>query len=173
MCEAIVARLNALKDPATGEPWADKIFRREQIYQGPRVSDAPDVAFLPRDMRYLALGNADFTSNKFIVDAFGISGCHRMHGVLIATGGGLRSATRASAARIVDVTPTLLYLTGQPLPGDMDGQVLTEMISAEFLSANPITVASQTDAEQTSEVNFLPEENEEVIERLKGLGYIG
>ncbi|HSO75430.1 MAG TPA: alkaline phosphatase family protein [Blastocatellia bacterium] len=173
VCEAIVARLNALKDPATGEPWADKIFRREQIYQGPRVSDAPDVAFLPRDMRYLALGNADFTSNKFMVDAFGISGCHRMHGVLIATGGGLRSATRASAARIVDVTPTLLYLTGQPLPGDMDGQVLTEMISAEFLSANPITVASQTDAEQTSEVNFLPEENEEVIERLKGLGYIG
>lgn len=173
VCETIVARLNALKDPATGEPWADKVFRREEIYQGPRVSDAPDIAFLPRDMRYLALGNADFTSNKFMVDAFGISGCHRMHGVLIANGGGVKSATRASAARIVDVTPTLLYLTGQPVPGDMDGQVLTEMILAEYLSKNPITVASQTDTEQTSEVNFLPEENEEIIERLKRLGYIG
>lgn len=173
VCEAIVARLNALKDPATGEPWADKVFRREQVYQGPRVSDAPDIAFLPRDMRYLALGNADFTSNKFMVDAFGISGCHRMHGVLIATGGAINPGTRASAARIVDVTPTLLYLTGQPLPGDMDGEVLTSMISAEFLSANPMTRTSHTTPDQPDEVKFLPEENEEIIERLKSLGYIG
>ena len=86
VCEAIVARLKALNDPATGEPWADKVFRREQVYHGPQVSDAPDIAFLPRDMRYLALGNADFTSNKFMVDAFGISGCHAAR-VLIATGG--------------------------------------------------------------------------------------
>jgi predicted AlkP superfamily phosphohydrolase/phosphomutase len=173
VCESIVARLNALKDPATGEPWADKVFRREQIYQGPRVSDAPDIAFLPRDMRYLALGNADFTSNKFMVDAFGISGCHRMHGVLIANGGGIKSATRASGAHIADVAPTLLYLIGQPLPGDMDGRVLTDMISPEFLSANPITVSSRTDTGPVDEVTFLPEENEEIIERLKGLGYMG
>ncbi|MFY9609542.1 MAG: alkaline phosphatase family protein [Blastocatellia bacterium] len=173
VCEAIVARLNGLKDPATGERWADKVFRREQIYHGPRVSDAPDVAFLPRDMRYLALGNADFTSNKFMVDAFGISGCHRMHGVLIANGGAVKSATRASTARIVDVTPTLLYLTGQPLPADMDGQVLTDMISNEYLSANPITLTSETNADPNIEVKFLPEENEEIIERLKRLGYIG
>ena len=173
VCETIVARLKALKDPATGEPWADQVFRREQIYQGPRVADAPDVAFLPHDMRYLPLGNADFTSNKFMVDAFGISGCHRMHGVLIANGGAVKPATRAAAARIVDVTPTLLYLMGQPLPGDMDGQVLTEMISAEHLDANPIRLTSEQNADQTIEVEFLPEENEEIIERLKSLGYIG
>ena len=173
VCEAIVARLKALKDPATGEPWADQVFRREQIYQGPRVSDAPDVAFLPRDMRYLPLGNADFTSNKFMVDAFGISGCHRMHGVLITTGGAVEPGLRATGARIVDVTPTLLYLTGQPLPGDMDGQVLTEMISAEYLDATPIKLTSELGAEKAGEVEFLPEENEEIIERLKSLGYMG
>ena len=174
VCEAIVARLRVLQDPATGEAWADKVFRREQVYQGPRVSDAPDIAFLPRDMRYLALGNADFTSNKFMVDAFGISGCHRMHGVLIASGGGaVRPATRAGVARIVDVTPTLLYLTGQPLPDDLDGQVLTEMILSEHLDANPVRLSSQPTADKTNEVQFLPEENEEIIERLKSLGYMG
>jgi predicted AlkP superfamily phosphohydrolase/phosphomutase len=172
-CETIVARLKALKDPATGEPWADQVFRREQIYQGPRVADAPDIAFLPRDMRYLPLGNADFTSNKFMVDAFGISGCHRMHGVLIANGGAVKPETRAAVARIVDVTPTLLYLMGQPLPGDMDGQVLTEMISTEHLDANPIRLTSEPSVDQTTQVEFLPEENEEIIERLKSLGYIG
>ncbi|MEK6301428.1 MAG: alkaline phosphatase family protein [Acidobacteriota bacterium] len=173
VCEAIVARLKALEDPATGEAWADKVFRREQVYHGPRVSDAPDIAFLPRDMRYLALGNADFTSNQFMVDAFGISGCHRMNGVLIASGGGaVKPATQAKAARIEDVTPTLLYLMGRPLPDDLDGQVLTEMISSEYLNANP-RLTSQTNTEQSSEVQFLPEENEEIIERLKSLGYMG
>ena len=71
------------------------------------------------------------------------------------------------------MTTTLLYLTGQPLPGDMDGQVLTEMISAQYLDANPIRLTSQTSTDETSEVQFLPEENEEIIERLKSLGYIG
>ena len=174
VCEAIVERLKALEDPVTGEPWADKVFRREQVYHGPRVSDAPDIAFLPRDMRYLALGNADFTSNKFMVDAFGISGCHRMNGVLIANGAdGVKPATRANAARIIDVTPTLLYLMGRPLPDDLDGRVLTEMISSEYLNANPVRLTSQTSADQTSAVQFLPEENEEIIERLKSLGYMG
>src|SRR5262249_2286617 len=53
VCEDIVARLKAMKDPESGEPWIDRVFRREQIYEGPRVGDAPDIAFLPRDMRYL------------------------------------------------------------------------------------------------------------------------
>ena len=173
VCESIVTSLKLLKDPATGELWADKVFRREQVYHGPRVSDAPDIAFLPRDMRYLALGNADFTSNKFMVDAFGISGCHRMNGVLIVSGGNaVKRATKANAARIEDVTPTLLYLIGRPLPDDLDGEVLAGMIEPEYLSANPPLV-SHTRTEQSSEVQFLPEENEEIIERLKSLGYMG
>ena len=76
-------------------PWVGQVFRREDIYSGPLVADAPDIAFLPADMRYLPLGNADFTSNKFMVDAFGISGCHRMNGVMIANGARDRGRTQA------------------------------------------------------------------------------
>src|ERR1044071_4329190 len=39
----IVERLKALKDPLTGEAWAEHVFLREQVYEGPRVADAPDV----------------------------------------------------------------------------------------------------------------------------------
>lgn len=173
VCEKIVERLKALKDPLTGEEWAGEVFRREEVYSGPRVADAPDVAFLPRDMRYLPLGNADFTSNKFIVDAFGISGCHRMHGVMIAHGDAIKPASNLSAARIVDVAPTMLYLAGRSLPDDMDGRVLSEMISEEYLASNPIRFSSETKGERAGEVEFSAEENEEIIESLKNLGYIG
>lgn len=171
---AIIGRLRALNDPLTGEGWVGQVFRREDIYNGPLVGDAPDIAFLPVDMRHLPLGNADFTSNKFMVDAFGISGCHRMNGVMIARGDAIRPGFSFDAASIYDIAPTLLYLMDQDVPDDMDGRVLFEAISDEYLTANPVRLSAQGASErQSSEMKFSPEENAEVIERLKQLGYIG
>src|ERR1044072_4293809 len=170
VCERIVERLKALKDPLTGEQWAGQVFRREQVYEGPRVADAPDVAFLPRDMRYLPLGNADFTSNKFMVDAFGISGCHRMEGVMIGNGAAVKPHSRLKVASIYDVTPTMLYLLGEALPEDMDGRVLNEIISEEYLNSHPVRFTAQSNEGQTGEIEYSAEENEDVIERLKSLG---
>jgi len=171
--EAIIERLRALKDPLTTESWVGQVFRREDIYSGPLVGDAPDIAFLPADMRYLPLGNADFTSNKFMVDAFGISGCHRMNGVMIANGSAITPGCSLDAARIYDMAPTLLHLSDQSVPDDMDGRVLTEIISADYSSAHSIRFAAQGDTEHTNGVVYSDEENSDVIERLKSLGYVG
>lgn len=173
VCGRIIERLKALKDPLTGEAWAGQVFRREEVYEGPQVADAPDVAFLPRDMRYLPLGNADFTSNRFMVDAFGISGCHRMHGVLIANGGAVKPASRAAFARIVDVAPTMLYLAGESVPGDMDGKVLAEIVADDYMRLNPVRFSDEAGGGQSGQVEYSAEENAEIIESLKNLGYIG
>jgi predicted AlkP superfamily phosphohydrolase/phosphomutase len=171
--DAIVGRLRALKDTQTGEQWVGQVFRREDLYNGPMVQDAPDIAFLPADMRHLPLGNADFTSNKFMVDAFGISGCHRMNGVMIASGQAIKPGSRLALASIYDMAPTLLYLLDQDVPDDMDGRVLSEAISEEHLHANPIRLNAPNQREEPGELEFSPEENVEMIERLKQLGYIG
>jgi predicted AlkP superfamily phosphohydrolase/phosphomutase len=171
--DAIVGRLRALKDTQTGEQWVGQVFRREDLYNGPMVQDAPDIAFLPADMRHLPLGNADFTSNKFMVDAFGISGCHRMNGVMIASGQAIKPGTRLALASIYDMAPTLLYLLDQDVPDDMDGRVLSEAISEEHLHAKPIRLNAPNQREEPGELEFSPEENVEMIERLKQLGYIG
>jgi len=169
----IIERLRALTDKSTGAAWVGKVFRREEIYSGPLVDQAPDIAFLPADMRYLPLGNADFTSNKFMVDAFGISGCHRMDGVMIARGNGIERGLKLEAARIYDMMPTLMYLSGEGVPEDVDGRVLTEMISAEYLAAHPVRFAAKTDDEPADEIELSEAENSDVIERLKSLGYVG
>lgn len=171
--DAIVSRLHSLKDTQTGEPWVGQVFRREDLYSGPMVQDAPDIAFLPTDMRHLPLGNADFTSNKFMVDAFGISGCHRMNGVMIANGHAIKPGFNLERASIYDMAPTLLYLLDQSVPEDMDGRVLSEAILESHLHANPIRLSAPNEREQPGELEFSPEENVEMIERLKQLGYIG
>jgi predicted AlkP superfamily phosphohydrolase/phosphomutase len=173
VCNRIVERLKALRDPQTDELWAGEVFRREQVYAGPRVMDAPDIAFLPRDMRYLPLGNADFTSNQFMVDAFGISGCHRMHGVMIGKTAAVKPAMRLDAAHIYDVAPTLLYLMDEPLPTDMDGRVLTEIIDNGYLLAHPIAYSQASGPAEQDALPYSDEENAEIIESLKHLGYIG
>lgn len=173
VCEDIVARLRTIEDPITGEALIGEVFRREQIYDGPQVEDAPDISFLPRDMRYLPLGNADFTSNRFIVDAFGISGCHRMHGVLIGSGGPVSKGAWLDEARIYDVAPTLLYLLGREVSSDMDGRILSEFIDEQFLRNNPVRFTDRDGPGPDQALQFTEEENEEVIERLKSLGYIG
>jgi hypothetical protein len=108
-----------------------------------------------------------------MVDAFGISGSHRMHGVMIANGGPIKAGVDAGITRIYDVAPTLLYLLDQPVLNDMDGQVLKDIISEEHFSANPIRFAASSSEEGDEGVEFSQEENDEVIERLKNLGYIG
>jgi predicted AlkP superfamily phosphohydrolase/phosphomutase len=173
VCEKLIERLRALEDPLNGGPWVASVFRRNEIYSGPCIVDAPDIAFLPRDMRYLPLGNADFTSNRFITEAFGISGCHRMHGVLIACGGPIKHGFRASAAHIVDVAPTMLYLLEEKVPDDMDGQVISEIISDDYLKEHPIQTVSRGDAGGINKSEFSDQENAEVIERLRNLGYVG
>jgi predicted AlkP superfamily phosphohydrolase/phosphomutase len=169
--ERIITRLRALADPLSGKPWVGEVFRREDIYNGPLVEDAPDIAFLPADMRHLPLGNADFTSNRFMVDAFGISGCHRMNGVMIAHGEAIKPASTIEAG-IYDIAPTLLYLLGEGVPDDMDGRVLTDAISNDFLNANAIRLTAHGES-SPRELEFSPEENADVIDRLKQLGYIG
>lgn len=170
--DRIIERLRALVDPLTEKPWVGQVFRREDIYNGPLVEDAPDIAFLPADMRHLPLGNADFTSNRFMVDAFGISGCHRMNGVMIAYGDAIKPASTVEAG-IYDIAPTLLYLLGEAVPDDMDGRVLTDAISTEFLNANAIRLTAHGESTQPRELEFSPEENADVLDRLKQLGYIG
>jgi predicted AlkP superfamily phosphohydrolase/phosphomutase len=165
--------LNSIKDPRTGEKWIGQVFRREEIYQGPRMSDAPDISFLPGDMRYLPLGNADFTSNRFMVDAFGITGCHRMEGVLIARGGPVQEGLRLTTAKIYDVVPTLLYLMGYSVPDDMDGRVLSEIVSDEYLRFHPVKYSQHVGSEPSDEVTYSEDENAEIRESLKNLGYLG
>jgi arylsulfatase A-like enzyme len=77
------------------------------------------------------------------------------------------------SASIYDIAPTLLYLLDQNVPDDMDGRVLSEAIAEQHLSANPMRTVTASTNGRASEVEFSPEENADVLERLKQLGYVG
>ena len=171
--EQIVKKLQSMRDPDTGEPFIGELYTREDLYQGEHIADAPDVCFLPKDMRYVSLGNMDFTSNRFIVDAFGNSGTHRMHGILMVQGPNIRPGARLTEAKILDCAPTILHLMGLPVPEDMDGKVLTGLFTDDFMRQHPVQVGDAATGEDLPDLEFSDEESEEVRERLRELGYLG
>lgn len=150
----------------------EKVFRREDLYQGAHVDRAPDICFLFRS-GYKALGTLEFTSQKLIEPAFGNSGDHRMEGFIALSGSAVRNGTQLTGAQIIDLAPTVLYLLGCPIPPDMDGKVLVSALKPEYLAQNQIQHAEATSEREALEGAYTPEQSEEIKARLKGLGYWG
>ena len=134
-------KLRALVDPETGQPLIGPVWRREDLYTGPHSDDSPDLQFLPSDMANKPLGTLDLTSNKFITPVYGNSGDHRMHGMMMGRGPELRRGAEIEGARIIDYAPTILHSFGVEVPADMDGRVLEEIFTEEYMSGNPVRLS--------------------------------
>jgi Type I phosphodiesterase / nucleotide pyrophosphatase len=70
-----------------------------------------------------------------------MSGSHSSapDGFLMAVGDGIRPGVVLQGASVLDVAPTILYLSGLPVARDMEGRVLTEMLDDDFARAHPVT----------------------------------
>ena len=167
-------RLRALVDPETGQPLIGPIWRREDLYTGPHSDNSPDLQFLPCDMTNKPLGTLDLTSNKFITPVYGNSGDHRMHGVMMGRGPELRRGIEIEGARIIDYAPTILHSFGVEVPADMDGRVLEEAFTEEYMGHNPVRLSDAAAYGESEKAGAMTdEESEEIRERLRGWGYLG
>lgn len=65
-------------------------------------------------------------------------GWHGPLALMILAGGPVRAGGELKDVDYLDIAPTILYLLGYPVPGDLPGRVLTEIIGEEFLEKYPI-----------------------------------
>jgi predicted AlkP superfamily phosphohydrolase/phosphomutase len=165
--------LLSVREPETGEQMFDRVYLREELYSGPYVDEAPDIVFLPREMKNKALGTLDFTSNKFAVPVYGNSGDHRMEGILLGLGPAFRKGVRLEPLSILDVAPTVLHLLGLPVPKQMDGKVLTGALEPDYAAQNPVRHADIELLGRAEGSALSREDSEDIRKRLEGIGYIG
>ncbi|HKY06134.1 MAG TPA: alkaline phosphatase family protein [Blastocatellia bacterium] len=171
--QEVSEKLRALVDPQTRQPLIGPIWRREDLYTGPHSDESPDLQFLPSDMSNKPLGTLDLTSNKFITPVYGNSGDHRMHGIMLGRGPDLRRGARVEGARIIDYAPTIMHTFGVEVPSDMDGRVLEEIFTEEYMRRNPVRRSDAAYAETEKVGAMTDEESDEIRERLRGWGYLG
>ncbi len=183
--DAVIAALRAWRDPVTGQAVVAHAWRREEVYQGPYVSEAPDIVVefaLDHDYSYAVqgsggrpglsvrvLGRREYLGAK----GPGMNGTHRPEGVLLLAGPGIRSSIHLSRAHITDVAPTILHLLGLPVPSYMDGRVLTEALRPP--PSPPRTgegKGGRGDGERLVSTPYTPAEEAAVAARLRALGYL-
>jgi predicted AlkP superfamily phosphohydrolase/phosphomutase len=173
LLEDLKAGLLEIPNPETGHPLVEHVYEREELYHGPQARLAPDLTVVIGDWRYRTIGLHDFTTNQLISPAFGPTGDHRMEGVLIAAGPPFRPGATPEQASLLDIAPTILHLLGVPVPDDMDGRVLSEILDPALAPApvqpEPVAVAA---AEAPSASGYTEEEDAEIQQRLADLGYL-
>ncbi|HJX37973.1 MAG TPA: alkaline phosphatase family protein [Anaerolineae bacterium] len=171
--EEIAARALQITDPRTGRPVVEKAYRKEDIYSGPQVEKAPDLVLQSRNWEYMAFGHADFGASHVVEPIVGMSGHHRPDGMVILAGQGIQAGVALQEANIMDLAPTILYAMDLPVPADMDGRVLTAAFAADYLSAAQIRYSEESSQRPAGEDRYSLEDEEEIKERLRGLGYVG
>ena len=177
--DELLRNLVAWRDPQDQQPVVTKVFKREDVYWGARIGDAPDIIVIMRDFAYITRQGYEFGSDEDAVFASPLtyeSGSHRLEGVIIAWGVGIRNKKQTEAVSIMDLPPTILYLLQEPIPAWMDGRLLDGWINPELLARYPPRWEHQEIAQSSAsrlEESWSEKDEREIIERLRGLGYLG
>jgi predicted AlkP superfamily phosphohydrolase/phosphomutase len=169
LLDELKARLLEIPHPGSGEPLVERVLERDEVYHGPMTENAPDLTVVLRDWRYRTIGLFDFTTNQVIGPAFGPTGDHRMEGIFIASGSGARPGASPSHATLLDISPTVLALLGVPIPDDLDGRVLDEVLDPSLVPATTVATAL---AASSSESLYSVSDEAAIQKRLADLGYL-
>ena len=173
LCAELRDKLLALRDPDDGRPVTDRVYLRDDIFSGPCTLYAPDLLLVMRELSYITRAGYEFGAHQepYITTPHTFeTGSHRLHGLCIMSGPGIRSqGTQLAGARLIDIAPTILHLLKCPVSANMDGAVLHGWLAggdkAELMdydnSESAAPGADWTEADES-----------ELVARLKGLGYL-
>jgi len=137
LCEELIQKLGPLVNPDTGRAAVSCVVRVDKLYKGENLFDLPDlIVCWASDAPIRALYSPDI-GTVCGNNPERRTGAHRPHGFFLASGQNIQTGKRFSEGSIMDIAPTILYLLGEPIPTDMDGKVLLEIIEDEFKAQNP------------------------------------
>ena len=183
LTDFIMAKLLELKDPRTGKPIIARVYRRDELFQGPFSDEAADLIldWWSEDSLFSTAPSLAKDRHKpaVIIEEHRPSedsvwgGTHRRDGILVASGPALKRAAEIEGAQLIDFAPTLLHLFSLPVPEDMDGRVLADAFLPEFLTAHPVKAGAASGiSESDRSSGYTDEESAKVEERLQALGYL-
>jgi len=177
LCNKIQQELESFTDPETKKQVVKKVLRREQVYTGDAIELAPDLRLVMAKSSVYR-GQYAYSPKMGTPQALAypdqVYGNHAEYGIFIACGPGVRAGVSLKGARIMDVAPTVLNAMDLPIPEVMDGRPLTEIFERDFIHAQRQEKRSLDEKASfdSKDAVFSKEEEQEVLDRLRSLGYL-
>jgi predicted AlkP superfamily phosphohydrolase/phosphomutase len=106
-----------------GEDLIDGIWDREELYQGPFVSYAPDIVF--RASGYSVVPRPLLGQRKWLNSSLNEpNGFHRQQGIFIGYGERFKKQKRLKDISLLDIAPTVIDMLGLKVPPFMEGKII-------------------------------------------------
>jgi predicted AlkP superfamily phosphohydrolase/phosphomutase len=177
--DEIRAKLVSLRDPETGETAVERVYLREELFQGPFADQAPDLFIIWRAWGYHVREHLTEAATVFSdppswqSSSLRHTGNHRPDGIVLLNGESINKGECIEGARIIDLAPTLLYLLETKIPKAMDGQVLIQAITSQAQASRSRSYEDPSRGEpHHGQQNYTAGEETAMKERLRELGYI-
>ncbi len=165
--QEVIETFLALRDEA-GRPLFARVWRREELYPGADpADDPPDLVFEVADPR--DQGITGYPTDPVVrpIPATGEYGGHTPDGIFVLAGPTVRPGVDLGPLRIVDVVPTLLAALNLPIPEPVDGRAVREAFALP-VEERRVPV----EAEERGSGGEEEGEDQEVLDRLRALGYL-
>jgi len=148
------------------------VFKREDLYRGPYLDQAPDLIYVINDFR--CISRQSFTQGLVFERRSlreNYTGTHRLEGMMIVKGPHIKKGYWFGRADIIDVAPTLLHILEIPIPQDMDGKVLKDVFEPSSLIAQR-KIQFAAPSEREGSVGQEQTLDQTVRKQLEDLGYL-
>ncbi len=137
------------------------------------------LSYVDPDARILVMSDHGFRGHRMVASGMTMGvNMHRKTGILLMAGPGIRPGGRLSSATVLDIMPTILALAGIPPAKDLDGQILLDAFTPKFRRKVERRMADQVDSYEplvpprSADAKAGREVDEEILRRLRSLGYI-
>jgi len=167
--DQLAGQLQTVIDPYSGEQLIHQVLRREEIYSGTAVANAPDLVAIYRGGEYDNKKGTVFLSKRVVDRVFHANATHRQLGLVALRGTAIKPGYSLSNADMLDLPATILALMDEPIPAEFEGRVLQEALTEPA----QILIAPRRDERTTThQADLSPEELEQVLDKLRALGYV-
>ena len=166
VCSRIIDDLSQWTD-ARGVNVVDRVAPRDDVYSGPFTGRASDLYVYWNPAAHMGEPPEEVRDR-----GFWWSGDHRPEGILISKGPGVRSNALTILPTVYDLVPTMMYAASLRVPDKLDGRVIQELFTDEFLATHPVRIDSAGSQSTADQIRLSPEEEQMVEDKLRGLGYL-
>jgi predicted AlkP superfamily phosphohydrolase/phosphomutase len=167
LLQEIETRLLSLRDPETGEVVIKEVARGSELYQGDYTDNASDLLVIPAD----GYCQTEAEKGPHLMPLRMNTGIHSLDGIFVANGPGINQKATITGATLMDIAPTILYLSDVAIPRSMDGHVL-DIFSNHCLTQQPPRYVELDSELEKQSYDYTEEEEQQLEEHLRSLGYL-